>query len=323
MKRFCIKILKITILVYSILYALQFLIDYSLAKENICNNNIWYKIFNNKLETDIVVLGNSRAEAHYDPAIISSETKLKTYNLGLSGSPINILLIRWNSYLNRNTKPKIIILDLDNILIGTSNKLYQKFQYLPYYNKPEFRNIAKEFDKEYYFEKFIPIYKYRGYEMDIYNQVKSLYDDSNCEGSVNGYTEFDLEWIEKDWIAFEKKMNTSLENPNDNFNKYENGIKLLNGFLYRCKQNDIKVFLIWSPFYHESHSYKFREKNYLDSIFKNISKNYEYKYLNFSKDSIAFNKRYFYNHAHLNKKGATIFSKKIGQLIIKNDSHIN
>ena len=57
------------------------------------------------------------------------------------------------------------------------------------------------------------------------------------------------------------------------------------------------------------------EKKYIDSILKNISTNEHIQYLNFSNDSLCYDRKFFYNSSHMNKRGSTIFSEKIGNLI--------
>ncbi|WP_157614173.1 hypothetical protein, partial [Pseudotamlana agarivorans] len=116
--------------------------DYFLSKENVCNNNTWHKIFKGKLNTDIAIIGTSRAEVHYNTKIINNLTGLRTYNLGLSGTPYPIFKIRWRSYINRNKSPKILIIDIDALSLHNSNNLYDKFQYLPYFYSPEYQSVA-------------------------------------------------------------------------------------------------------------------------------------------------------------------------------------
>jgi hypothetical protein len=71
-------------------------LDFYLKKDNSCNNNTWHKIYNGKLNSEIIILGTSRAESHYDTEVIRKITGLKTYNLGLSGTHYDLLKIRVN-----------------------------------------------------------------------------------------------------------------------------------------------------------------------------------------------------------------------------------
>jgi lysophospholipase L1-like esterase len=42
-----------------------------------------------------------------------------------------------------------------------------------------------------------------------------------------------------------------------------------------------------------------------------ISIKYKIPFIDFSKDSMSYNKEYFYNATHLNKKGADLFTEKL------------
>jgi hypothetical protein len=318
MKKFTLKLIKTFLLIYTILLGIQIILDFYLSKENSCNNNTWVKIFEGSLETDIAIIGTSRAESHYDTEIISKITGLKTYNLGVSGTPYTIFKIRWKSYLNRNAKPKILIIDLDAISLNDSKQINDKFQYLPFFNTEEYQSLAKEKDDDFYYEKFIPLYKYRGYEMRIFKQIKSLSNPSLCSNTVNGYTEHDIDWIEKDYTNFKNIMQDDKKTENYDFKIYSQGLTELKEIIKGCKQNNIKVYFIWSPSYYEAQSYQISYKNYIDSTLQNISKENDIRYLNFSSDSISFDRKYFYNSSHMNKKGAKLFSEKIGKFINDN-----
>ena len=295
--------------------SIQLVLDFYLKKDNSCNNNTWHKIYEGKLATDILIIGTSRAESHYDTEVINKITGLKTFNLGLSGTHYNILKIRWKSYLNHNTKPKILILDLDDGALQNSENIYDKFQYLPYFGTPEYESVAEKIDSDYFFEKIIPIYKYRSYEMNIFNQIKSLKSRSLCPKNVNGYIEHDINWIDKDYLNFKKILDKNILPPKFDLHNYSLGLSVLSEIIKDCQINNIKVFFIWSPSYYESQTYLSENKKHINLILEGISKENNINYFNFSKDSLCFRKKYFYNSAHMNKNGVIIFSKKIGNLL--------
>jgi len=319
MKKFILKLIKTTLLLYFITFGIELTIDFYLAKENSCNTNTWHKIYSGKLKTEIAILGTSRAEAHYDTEIISSITGLKTYNLGISGTHYDFLNIRWKSFINRNKKPKVLILDLDPGALKNSTELYGKFQYLPYLNSAEYKSVTKGIDSDYLFEKIIPLYKYRAYEMSVYKQLKSLKNPKYCHKNVNGYIEHDISWIERDYKKFKKILQKDKAHKEYDLNIFSQGLSTINSIIEYCEKHNIQVYLIWSPSYYESHEYQLTLKKHIDSILKKTSNKKHIKYLNYSKDSLCYDKNYFYNSSHMNKNGATLFSKKVGELIIESN----
>lgn len=290
--------------------------DRVLDNESVCDNT-WNKVFNGKIKSDIVILGNSRAEAHYSPIIIENKTKHSVYNLGLSGTPLNILKIRWQAYVNRNKLPKLLVIDIDKSVLGTSKNLFEKFQYLPYSNKHEYQEVAKEVDKDFYHEKLIPMYKYRGYEMQIIKKIKLIAGESNCKNSYNGYKPQDKPWDENNWNIFRKRILADNAVEKAYSIAYFKGIDELNEIIHFCKLNKIEVCLVWSPQYYEMDNYKKEQRKFVDSIVSEIAIKNNIYYVNFLRDSLSFDKTNFYDKSHLNLKGSMAFSEKMGDYIMK------
>lgn len=317
MKKFLLKLVFTGLATYFTLLGFQTVIDYFLSKENSMNNNLWHKIYNGKLKTDIVILGTSRAQSHYDPQIIEKITGLKTYNLGLSGTHYNILKIRWKSFINHNSNPKILILDLDNGGLQLSENIYDKFQYLPYSSNDEYKTVAEKIDDDYYYERLIPLYKYRGFEMNIFKQIKSLKDKSSCSKNFNGYVEHDIDWISKDYLSFKQKLENDNSNTNINIQAYSEGLSVLREIITDCKKHNIKIYFVWSPLYYEGQNYFRFDKDFINQKLLSFSKFHNIKYQNYLNDSLCLDRKYFYNSQHMNKKGVSIFSKKIAEMIRK------
>ncbi len=79
--------------------------------------------------------------------------------------------------------------------------------------------------------------------MKIYNQIKSRYNKSECEGLVNGYKERDIKWVLKDWVSFEKKMKRDFSAEKFRSETYNAGIKTLNEII-KYKKSKIFFFII-------------------------------------------------------------------------------
>ncbi|MDO5981673.1 hypothetical protein [Flavivirga spongiicola] len=282
--------------------------DIVLDNDAICDN-VWHKIFNGKINSDIIIIGNSKAEAHYNPKIIENFTKHTAYNLGISGTPLNILKIRWQSYINNNKLPKLLIIDVDNNILGTSNSLFEKFQYLPYTSKKEYQDIVKYLDEDYYYEKIIPMYKYRGYEMQVFNKLKSIGDTNDCGHIYKGFKPHDKSWDKNNWALFSKRL---LDKDKVDFQSiYKKGIDELNEIIFFCKKNKIQICFIRSPQYYKVNDYKKERSIYVDNILSEIALKNNLEYLNFSKDSLTLDEANFYDKSHLNIEGANKFSNNI------------
>lgn len=88
-------------------------------------------------------------------------------------------------------------------------------------------------------------------------------------------------------------------------------------FLQECKNNNIKVTLVYTPEHIEGQNFISNRKEVID-LYKNFAEKYNLRFLDYSADSICLKKMYFYNTTHLNKKGSELFTKKLAQDLLLN-----
>jgi hypothetical protein len=313
MNKFLINLSKSIILVFIFLFAVQKCLDYYLKNSKDCKYIIWNNIFNGEIDAEVVIIGNSRADSHYNSEVISKNTRLKTFNLGESGSPINLLTAKWNAYLSNNKKPKLLIVDVDYNFLGNAENLYTKWQYLPFFNKPEIKALRKTLKANYYLDTYVPLYKYKGYQLKYFKELLAN-DVSGCENFKDGFVINKSSWKVTDWKNFNIRIGK--ENVVYDFKStYTKGIANLKEVVLNCKKNNIEVCFIWSPQYKEVQSYNSYSRKKIDSVLNVVSKENNIKYFNFDKDSLVFSKDNFYNHSHLNYNGANKFSKQIADSI--------
>ena len=101
---------------------------------------------------------------------------------------------------------------------------------------------------------------------------------------------------------------------------YEDGFSKLSSILDFSKEKNIKVVLVWSPQYTEVQKFKENQRRYVDSLITDVANKYKLDYLNFSTNDLVNDKSNFYNHSHLNYKGASEFSLQIASYIKNNTS---
>jgi hypothetical protein len=79
--------------------------------------------------------------------------------------------------------------------------------------------------------------------------------------------------------------------------------------LLELKNQGIKVIFVYTPEYIDGQNFVTNRKT-LFNIYYSISRAEKIIFLDYSKDSISYQKYLFYNSEHLNGRGATIFSRK-------------
>ena len=313
MKKFIIQTTKFILILYMLLLLVEKFLDFVSINGLDYKLQVWNTIYKGELKTDLVIIGNSRAECHYNSKIIEELTGFKTFNLADEGRPINILIAKWQAYLNYNLKPKILIIDVDYNFLGTANYLYKKWQYLPFYNKPELKALRRTFKEDYYLDTYMPLYKYRGNNFKYFNDyLKNNVNDSTK--FIKGFFKNNSNWNVEEWHNF--KLRTAKQDLHYDFEStYLKGFEQLEIIIDECMQKDITVFLCWSPQYEGVYYYNKDSRYKVDSVLKDISKNKNIRYFNFDSDDITKDTLNFYNHSHLNFTGANLFSEKLSDSI--------
>ena len=129
MKRFIKKITIYFSLLIVLGLSLQFIVDSGLQKCNVGNFREWNKILHGKIKSDIIVLGSSRALVQYDPVVIEDSTGLPCYNFGISGGRFVMQNAKWELYLKHNKPPRILIQNLDIIILLGEDHIFGKQQF--------------------------------------------------------------------------------------------------------------------------------------------------------------------------------------------------
>ena len=264
-------------------------------------------LINNKINSEIIIIGSSRALNGYSPSIISKVTKKNCYNLGTSGSNILFHEAMIDIVIQTNNKPKKILYNIDDAgaLIDLGDKIiFRKDMLYPYVNHPIINKIiSKELGKELWATKFSNTYlnnvnfistiKYltRGQEKMDYetNNVNKL-GANLMEGHKKGFNQKSLK----------KQRNAFFDKIKDEHTPYLQSLKRI---IAKCKKNNIELVLVLPPLHH-SPTIGFKER--IEEIIPDHT-----KLLDFSE--ALKHPSCFYNYDHLNKKGAQKFSNLLGK----------
>lgn len=110
-------------------------------------------LVNDPTNPDILFLGSSRAEAHYDTPFINDSLNISAINLGASGRGLTYHDAVMNVYLRRHQPHTIVLEVMPDALTGNiNNRVKALFPYAAEF--PEIKNIAVEVDPlNHYFLK--------------------------------------------------------------------------------------------------------------------------------------------------------------------------
>ena len=315
MKKFIIRLLFFVSPIFIIAYFVDIFISNNLRKSNLYaakEYSTWNDIVDEKINSDILIYGSSRAWVHVDPTMIGEKLHTQAYNLGMDGQTFLLQNLRHNLILKKNKKPKLIIYSVDIFTLQKAKDLYNYSQFFPYmlWNQ-EMEEVVTQYDNVSSLDFKIPLVRYYGQFSPISQSVKLFLNPkkNNPIERVRGYQGQDIPW-DFTFDKAKKQMETY------KIVKDSNTIHQFEKFIKECKQQEIKLIFVYTPEYIEGQKFVENRKEVIDVYYK-LSKKYNVPFYDYSSDSLSYDKKYFYNAGHMNKTGSELFTHKLVDVIKK------
>ncbi|MDZ7896566.1 MAG: hypothetical protein U5N85_00850 [Arcicella sp.] len=293
-------------------YGLSYMVDAGLHKSRNSYYATWNDLYNSKINADLLVMGSSRAEFHISPKILDSVLSLNTYNLGLSAWHFDMQYARFRMYLQHNRKPKYIIQNVDVYGFSKRQDVIDYQQFLPYIQDTILQKTIVGHKGEFdIFQRNIPLWKYKNDPNLAFEGFFNFAGNTapyDTTTKFKGYQGNNYVW-NQDFERFKKRYPKGAKYRFD-----KEVLRQFNEFLALCKRENIKVFLVYAPEYYEVQTF-YKNKGDLIKLCHKSALKYDCQFLDYSKDSLCYDRQYFYNSQHLNKRGAEIFSLELSQAI--------
>jgi len=310
MKKFLTKILLFLLPVILIAYPLDILISNNLKKsvEHVDGEYlVWNDIYTSSIDVDIAIYGSSRAWIHISPEILKDSLNLTAYNFGIDGLNFSFQYFRHKQYLKYNKVPKYIIFSADIFTFESEEGFYNHEQALPYmlFNMDycQNRKTLKVFNT---CDFFLPLKRYSGQTWEIARAfVVGLGLESGPPKRNNGYMAIDRVWGDELEVALKTKGEINVKSDSKL-------ISLFDKFLIECSKMGIKVIMIYSPEYIEGRKFV-KNRDEIIELYSKVAARHNIVFIDYSADSICYNRDYFYNSTHLNATGSELFSKKLAE----------
>lgn len=293
MKHFCIKILAYLLCAYLICAVIDVNLTMDIRHSQVREYQIWEDIFNSRITADAIVLGSSRAYAHYNPEKFENILNTDFYNLGLNGKLIDLDVFRYHQYKNYNNhQPRYILWDIMPFSFEFSEG-YGDEQFMAYiWNKDIWKEIHNSRHGITWFDRLVPLLRYwRKNMIHTYpNAVMQVY-----KGYRKEYTPFDSE-----------ELNQISDNSLQcNYNS--DAIALFEKTIEEMQNDGSSVVLVFSPLY-KNGQYKYANLNTFIDTISNIAQRHNCLFLNYIDHPINNDTALFKNATHLNSIGADVFS---------------
>ncbi|MFK7832216.1 MAG: hypothetical protein AB8B52_02970 [Winogradskyella sp.] len=306
MKKFLINIIILGLILLALFLVLDQAITSGLRKSNMVIFDKITRLHAGSINADLIINGNSKSYLQLSPRIIDSVLNVNSYNLGIDGNDFVIQKLQYDLYEEKNTVPKIIIQTMDFAsLRKAEGELYNYIRFAPYLGIDEVKETTKKYEGFSFIDYNLPLFKYSGKPLEvidgIFSSVNVHIATSNLE---KGYIQKDLTWDG----SFDKFKETNKNGINSTIAK--STCDLFEEYIIECKRKNIDLFLVYTPVYHEFIPFDL-DRQVLFDYLEAVSRKYDVPFLDYSEDELTFNKAYFFNSQHLNKKGSELFTEKL------------
>lgn len=281
-----------------LLFALDYVVTQGLKKTEFGDFGSWNKLFEGKIDADLIISGSSLAQYQISPKIVDEKTGCNSYNLGMGGSSFHLQYYRYLAFEKRNKKPKIIIQTVDSNTLETAPILYYYHQVLPYMDDELIGNAAVKYNNLSSKDKFIPFYRYAGEYRLIGLGFKEFFNIGHYPDET--YKGFLTRFGDGEFTEPEELKNIELKIDNET-------LALFESFLGHCRETGIKLILINTPIYIETQP-NIKNSEEISATIKKLAEKYNTEYLDYTDHQMSYRKEFFRDGAHLNNKGVEEFS---------------
>ncbi len=278
-----------------------------LAQKQIRDNRIGL-LLDGKINSDIIIVGSSRALNNYDPEIISDVTGRSCYNFGLSGSNILYHEAIISLMIHQHKKPSLIIYSVDDhaTFYEIPNIIFRKDVLYPYVNNDEVNKIvSSQLKKNILATKFSKTYREN---MNFVNALKfPIYGQEIVDYKTNHLDKNGANLL----IMRREDPPATFRNHKMNVDNLHISLEYWASFRRiqeTCHNNNIKIIFVLPPVYIFGYP---GFKAILDAA---VLYDFPvYDYTNTISDSTMF-----FNGDHLNNKGAEWFTQKLAPHLKEN-----
>ncbi|MDO8998777.1 MAG: hypothetical protein Q7W45_03355 [Bacteroidota bacterium] len=288
------------IIITLVLYGLRYIQYKGLLKQTNGYYDKYTTAFIKKNNFDVLFLGSSRAEMHYNTRLFDSITNSNSFNLSLAGATPNVAFAALKAYLQNSKAPKYLVYEIDYHFLKFDNNEIKNFNnYFPYLSNKTLLNEFSKIDGRMNCFYLNPYYSWP------YTGIK------NISTSLHGWLNIPNQ---KDSLYYKGYFKESLR-PSLKFSHIDayytyfnaNSRNYLDSIITTCKQNKINLTLISSPIF-AGGMVDLKNKKQIILQLKNIAKINKIQYFDLSSLPFCNQRNLFIDHYHMNYLGANKFS---------------
>ncbi len=295
------KALIYPLIVLALLYLLREVHYYGLLKQKQGYYAKYNTAFLQKNNFEILILGSSRAQMHYNTVLIQNKFKKSCFNLSLTGAAPPHCYAALRAYLKNSSAPKYLFYEVDYHALHINVDFIRDFNnYFPYLKNEVLREGFQRIDNRMNHFYLNPAYSfpYTGFK-NLSTSLHGYFNIPNKTDSLffNGYTK----------EVFRPQLNF-IHYPK--FYGYIHPINrsYLDSIITLCDKNKIKLTLVSSPIFAGGELDLLNKSQVLNHL-NNIAYLNKIEYLDLSSLPFCDKRALFLDHHHLNYQGSVMFTK--------------
>lgn len=303
MKRFLIKTIVFSAVVFILAFGLDRMICSGLLHMDDYRFQDYRAMLDGGMDNEVLIMGNSRGKSHFDPYIIDSICKLNSFCIGAGGYPINVQRAKYRIYKEHNSKPHVIVQNVDHMTLGIYDDVrhqHQSEQFFPLVydqaGRKELRGMGYGF-----LELNVPLFRMSGYQKDIKNGLLEFLHLKHYI-SCPAYKGFRAE--EGEWNGTELKNMEVHE-----IDLSQKGMSTFESFMEECRDDSVSVILVYSPMY-----FGVKEKllglEKVNEYFEDVARRFDFCFLDYSEIDICKDTSNFCVSVHMNPVATKEFSER-------------
>lgn len=308
-KRFIYNFAIFSCIILAILYVLQFVFDRECRRVQNEAFAEWNDCYNGKIAGDVLMLGSSRMGAHISPKIIDEQLHVNSYNLGINGGRFLLQNGRFKVYLAHTPKlPKNIIHGLDIGTLDRASILFVSNQFVPYLDDTIIRKYTEGYKGSYNkLHYYFPLYKYNNSFLNMGTAIMNMTGlKTQFSHRYKGYKALEGEWVPSTDKQLVAVADGGIQKTDSQT------VKEFEAYLQFCKEKNINLIFVYTPEYIDLQKLT-KNRAEIINLYKQYATTYNITFLDYSEDSISYQKSLFKDPGHLNRKGAELFSMKLAK----------
>lgn len=302
MKKFLLRLILFIIVAYLVAIIIDIITSKGLQRVPKNHLETLNTIMHDTLNNDVLILGNSRGTCAYNPLYLDSILSCNSRNISISGQTYIVSNLRYRIYRRNNPTPKLLILNIDHIELGSGTLGFERYQYFPYIQDTLIQEIL---DSHYFtwMDQYIPMWRYQGNYKYVGLGVLDFFGIYHTNGKqYKGWSKnvgtFDGTNM-RNLLATDREIKCSI---------YDSTLIAFEQLLQQAEFERTNTVMVYSPVYYIAQE---NMSTYFDTImstYQELSEKYNIPILDYRTLPMNYDSTYFVDATHLNYIGAREFS---------------